>query len=264
MKYLAFVFTSTLLLASFSVSTFAETTIAGEGAVTPIKVPNPIQEQALKAVIKPTISIPSKSTSSMPTLGINNLPEISTTTLVTLTHQEIKRYESKLDTINEEYKTLHLGTPVHTAVLAVYNSLTSASLKTETLIGKLDAILLKRQAAGVNMTSIISKEDEAKINLNTANRSLTTLSTLIESFMGETSTSSYKKLAQTKKNEFHLAADSAKKNIKSANDTIKQALAEMRQNLAPEETINATTSSDIKRAMTPLSPSPEVLQGSNK
>ena len=114
------------------------------------------------------------------------------------------------------------------------------------------------------MTSIISKEDEAKINLNTANRSLTTLSTLIESFMGETSTSSYKKLAQTKKNEFHLAADSAKKNIKSANDTIKQALAEMRQNLAPEETINATTSSDIKRAMTPLSPSSEVLQGSNK
>ncbi len=255
-----------LLLNNFSFA-FATTTTTLVGNTTSIKIPLEAVESTMQVGIKPIAMPIQKSTSSRlvtPISEIDNLPEISTSTLSTIAHQEIKRVVSKLDSITEENKNLHLNNSLHLTVMSVYNSLASASLKTEILIGKLDTLLLKKQAVRTDMSNIISKENEAKISLNTANRSLSTLSILVESFISENSTSTYKKLAQTKKIEFHLAAESARKNIKSANETIKQALAEMRQNLAPEENSNVTSSSSIKQIIVPLSPSSEVLQSNTQ
>ena len=162
--------------------------------------------------------------------------DVGTSTLMTtgesiisppILKQEIKVIVSKLNDIPEEKKALHLSVPLGKISADTVSNLILSSYKTETLIEKVDAFIKRRQADGLAMTSITlarSKTDEAKNELSTANASISELSLLVENFMNENSTSTYKKAVQSKKIEFKSKVEISKKSIQAANQSLRNAL----------------------------------------
>ncbi len=179
-----------------------------------------------------------------PSLGTSTIPGISSSSsmISSLTRKEtrkleIKKITSKLETVPEDKKILHSSSQLGGAMLLLINQLSAASDRTELLIGKVESLSSKKESEGIDITLSKIKLEESKMHLNAANTSISALSELTENLMKETSTSTYKKAAQMKKVEFKNGIESARKNIKDANESLRQSIF----TLKPKSDISTTT-----------------------
>lgn len=138
----------------------------------------------------------------------------------------VKRIVSKLADIPDEKKNVHIETPLGSAAFTLYNKLAYSSIKTESTLKKLDEFLTSKEAEQTHpdTTKARFSYEAAKMSLENANGSLSLMSGMLEKWMSETSTTTFKKAVGVKKVEFKNQAEQSRVNIKAANEAIKDAV----------------------------------------
>lgn len=169
----------------------------------------------------------------------------SSTTVTTTPPPFVKKVVSKLADIPDEKKNANLETPLGNAAFTLYNKLIYSSSKTEATLKKLDDFLTQKESLPnhIDTSKARFSYDIAKSSLENANTSLTQMSSILEKWVGETSTTTFKKAVGVKKSEFKNQAETTKTSIKSANEAIKASV--MAYKASEKEFENQTASSTI-------------------
>lgn len=191
-------------------------------------------------------------TSTSPTNTTNILATSSAVSTQEATPKPfVKHIVSKLASIPDEKKNIHIETPLGSAAFSLYNKLSFSSTKTEATLKKLDEFLNSKEASNdshIDTTKARFSYEVAKASLENANSALSQMSTMLEKWVNETSTTTFKKAVGSKKADFKNQAELARTNIKSANEAIKASV--IAYKLAEKEFLGRQASSSTSAVST--------------